>query len=177
MASETPAPGACYDFRSISEAQTRRFGAALARVLCPGDVVCLNGRLGAGKTRLVQAIAAARGNDSQPVTSPTFTLIHEYVGEVDLFHVDAYRMRDSDEFLELGGEEILAAGGICLIEWASRIEDVLPRDVLQVTIAVLGKSERQISASAATKKAAARIEQLRQILDGAGTTSDAGDAE
>ncbi|QDU37859.1 tRNA threonylcarbamoyladenosine biosynthesis protein TsaE [Maioricimonas rarisocia] len=165
MPSETPFPGVRYEFPSASESETYRFGAALARVLQPGDVVCLNGRLGAGKTRLVQAVAAAMGNDSQPVTSPTFTLIHEYVGDVDLFHVDAYRLRDSDEFLELGGEEILAAGGICLIEWANRIDDVLPRDALHITLDVLGENVREISVSATTGKAAGRVERLRQILE------------
>ncbi len=107
----------------------------LAEHLEPGTVIALNGNLGAGKTRLVQAIAAAMGVDRSEVNSPTFVLIQEYRGRLPLYHFDTYRLKDTDEFLELGADDLLYADGVCLIEWANKVIDVLPRDLLQIEIA------------------------------------------
>lgn len=131
-----------YRFSSSSEADTIRFGQQLARALTAGDVVALQGQLGAGKTRLVQAMAAELGCDHAFVVSPTFTLIHEYDGPLPVYHVDAYRLKDSDEFLDLGGGELLTGEGVCLIEWADRIGDLLPRDHLRIDIDVTGEQSR-----------------------------------
>ena len=131
-----------YRFDSTSEAETSRFGRRLALALSPGDVVALQGQLGAGKTRLVQAIAAGLGCENAFVVSPTFTLIHEYDGQLPVYHVDAYRMKDSDEFLDMGGGELLSGDGVCLIEWADRIGDLLPRDHLRIEIEVTGQQTR-----------------------------------
>lgn len=131
-----------YQFTSNSEAETWSFGQCLARALSPGDVVALQGQLGAGKTRLVQAIAAELGCHQSFVVSPTFTLIHEYDGRLPVYHVDAYRLKDSDEFLDMGGGELIHGAGVCLIEWADRIGDLLPQDHLRVEIAVTGESTR-----------------------------------
>ena len=131
-----------YRFVSTSEAETASFGQRLARVLSSGDVVALQGQLGAGKTRLVQAIAAELGCSRSFVVSPTFSLIHEYDGRLPVYHIDAYRLKDSDEFLDMGGGELIHGDGVCLIEWADRIGDLLPQDHLRVEIEVTGEQSR-----------------------------------
>lgn len=131
-----------YRFTSISETETACFGQRLAQALSPGDVVALQGQLGAGKTRLVQAIAAELGCSQSFVVSPTFTLIHEYDGRLPVYHVDAYRLKDSDEFLDMGGGELIHGNGVCLIEWADRIGDLMPQDHLRVEIEVTGEQTR-----------------------------------
>jgi len=129
-------------FDSHSEADTQHLGMLLADQLLPGTVIALNGNLGAGKTRLTQAIAQALGVDPAEVNSPTFVLIQEYEGRLPLYHFDTYRLKDTDEFLELGADELLYADGVCLIEWAEKVAEVLPRDVLQINITHLSGSAR-----------------------------------
>lgn len=154
-----------FRFTSSSEADTIRFGQRLARALSAGDVVALQGQLGAGKTRLVQAIAAELGCDHAFVVSPTFTLIHEYDGQLPLYHVDAYRLKDSDEFLDLGGGEMLNGEGVCLIEWADRIGDLLPPDHLRIDIEVTGEQSRVFRCRASGPHSKAWIDAVRQTLN------------
>lgn len=132
-----------WTFESTSEEDTRRLGTLLADRLVPGTVIALNGNLGAGKTRLVQAIAQALGGDPAEVNSPTFVLIQEYAGRLPLYHFDTYRLKDTDEFLELGADELLYADGVCLIEWAEKVADVLPGDLLQIKITHLSETARR----------------------------------
>ena len=132
-------------YEAASEAQTQRLGAALARALPDGAVVALEGALGAGKTRLVQAIGAASGVAAGEVVSPTFVLIKEYQGARPIFHFDAYRLRDEDEFLELGPEEYFDRQGLTLIEWASRVAGCLPAEHLQIMITVTGPESRRFT--------------------------------
>jgi len=136
----------CYD--SASEAHTRALGAALAEVLPERAVVALCGTLGAGKTRLVQAIAEACGVDRRAVTSPTFVLVQEYHGRRTIHHLDAYRLRDQDEFLELGVEEYFQRDGITLVEWADRVRECLPAERIEVSIQVTGHESRRFEVSA-----------------------------
>ncbi|MDI9443930.1 MAG: tRNA (adenosine(37)-N6)-threonylcarbamoyltransferase complex ATPase subunit type 1 TsaE, partial [Planctomycetota bacterium] len=119
-------------FLADCEADTARLGAWLADLLPQGSVVALVGTLGAGKTRLVQAIAEHCGIDRRDVVSPTFVLVHEYRGRRLLYHIDAYRLKDEDEFFELGPEEYFESEGITLIEWADRVEGCLPSERLLV---------------------------------------------
>ncbi len=130
-------------FHAESEEATATFGAALAEVLPDGTTLALCGTLGAGKTRLVQAIAAALGIDRRDVLSPTFVLIQEYHGRRTLYHCDAYRLRDAAEFLALGAEEYFDAEGLLVIEWADRIAEGLPRQRVEVHIEVTGPESRQ----------------------------------
>jgi tRNA threonylcarbamoyladenosine biosynthesis protein TsaE len=153
-----------FRFLAGDEPDTARLGAALAAALRPGDVLALNGSLGAGKTRLVQAVAAALGFADQIVNSPTFVLIHEYDSRVPLYHVDAYRLRDSDEFLSIGGDEVLAGDRACLIEWADRIADLLPRDHLRIDIRVTGDTQREFRLAAHGPRAAALVQSIRAQL-------------
>lgn len=129
-------------FESSSEIETMRLGTMLAKLLEPGTVVALNGNLGAGKTRLVQAIAAAMGVDRRKVNSPTFVLIQEYQGRLPLYHFDTYRLKDTDEFLELGADDLLYAEGVCLIEWASKVMEVLPSDLVRIEIEHTSETSR-----------------------------------
>lgn len=132
-------------YTSQSEADTDRIGAELAAALKPGTVVALIGPLGAGKTRLVQAIAAALGVPRDAVTSPTFVLVNEYrQGRLPIFHFDAYRLKDLDEFLELGPEEYFDANGLTFIEWADRVAEALPRERVEIQISIEPVDARRI---------------------------------
>ena len=108
-----------------------------------GQIICLNGNLGAGKTTMTQSIAIGMGIDAY-VTSPTFTLVNEYYGERNLFHFDTYRLERVDEFDLLGFDEYLYSDGVCVIEWADRIVDFLPEDYLVIDISVAEDNNSRI---------------------------------
>jgi len=146
-----------YVFLAHDESGTRRLGAALAQTLPAGTTVALIGTLGAGKTRLVQALAAACGVPPETVVSPTFVLCQEYRGRHTLYHLDAYRLQDDDEFLQLGPEEYFESDGITLIEWADRVIDCLPPQRLEIHIEVVGDTRREFRLIAVGP-------QLRQVL-------------
>lgn len=116
------------EIKISSEKEAAEFGKRLGKTLESGDVLALVGELGTGKTTLTKAIAA--GLDiSETVTSPTFTIVKEYnSGRLPLFHFDVYRLENGREFIEIGGEEHFDAGGICVIEWADKIAEILPDD-------------------------------------------------
>lgn len=133
---------------SRSEQDTGRIGQALADCLPAGSVLALEGPLGAGKTRLVQAMAAALGVDPREVSSPTFVLCHEYHGRIDLYHLDAYRAKGPAEFWDLGIDEYYQAGGIVVIEWASRVAACLPASRWEIAIEVTGPQERRFQIAA-----------------------------
>jgi len=118
-------------------------GEKLGAVLFPGAVVALSGPMGAGKTHLVQAIAAGLGvENSLLVNSPTFVLIHEYPARVPIYHMDAYRLNTAAEFAELGLAEYLSGDGVCLIEWADKFPDLLPTACLSIQILITAECER-----------------------------------
>jgi tRNA threonylcarbamoyladenosine biosynthesis protein TsaE len=133
-------------FNAKHELDTERLGAALAAALPHGTVVGLIGPLGAGKTRLVQAAAKAVGVPVGTVTSPTFVLVNEYRGgRLPIYHFDTYRLKDEDEFYALGPEEYFDSTGITFVEWADRFLEVLPAERIDVTIEVIGETERRIT--------------------------------
>jgi tRNA threonylcarbamoyladenosine biosynthesis protein TsaE len=122
------------EFRLNSEYETRRFGEELAAELKPGDILALIGDLGTGKTTLTKYIARELGI-MQPITSPTFTIICEYDdGSLPLYHFDVYRLNSVDEMLELGYEEYFFGDGVCIIEWADKIEELLPENTKTIYI-------------------------------------------
>ena len=146
------------------EHDTERFGAALASVVPPGTVVGLIGTLGAGKTRLVQAVAAALGVPSGNVTSPTFVLVNEYAGgRMPVYHFDTYRLKDEDEFLALGPDEYFESSGVTFVEWADRVAELLPTERLEINIEVTGETSRSMSICGTTP----RMEQLVARLQSA----------
>lgn len=147
-----------------NESGTQALGVALSEVLPVGSTVALCGTLGAGKTRLVQAIAEASGIRRRDVVSPTFVLAQEYHGERLIYHLDAYRLRDEDEFLELGPEEYFDSPGLTLIEWADRVERCLPEERVDVLIEVTGDESRRFQLTAHGERYAGVIERLRTRL-------------
>jgi tRNA threonylcarbamoyladenosine biosynthesis protein TsaE len=133
-----------WQFDAADEAATHSLGQRLAEVLFPGAVVGLVGRLGAGKTHLVRAIAEGLGvADSRVVTSPTFVLIQEYEGRLPIYHFDAYRLNTQAEFFDLGAHEYFQGQGVCLVEWADRVPGCLPAEHLRITIHVTGEQSRR----------------------------------
>jgi tRNA threonylcarbamoyladenosine biosynthesis protein TsaE len=130
-------------FSSHSEADTERFGQALAEVLPDGTTIALVGTLGAGKTRLVQAVGAACGIARENIVSPTFTLCQEYRGQRTIYHFDAYRLKDDDEFLELGPDEYFDAPALTFVEWGDRVQACLPRQRLEIHLRVTGETSRE----------------------------------
>jgi len=117
-----------------SEAETERLGRAVAEAARPGTVIGLVGGLGAGKTRLVRAVAESLGVDPAAISSPTFVLIHEYDGRIPVYHFDVYRLKSPAEFEDLGLSEYWDGGGLCLVEWADRVRRLLPEDAWTVAI-------------------------------------------
>jgi tRNA threonylcarbamoyladenosine biosynthesis protein TsaE len=150
-----------FHFSATSEDDTQRLGAAIASVLPPGSVVALIGPLGAGKTRLVQAVATSLGVTPGSVTSPTFVLVNEYTaGRMTVYHFDTYRLKDADEFLNLGPDEYFDGNGISFVEWADRVAELLPDDRLEITIDVISNTERRFvirGTSTQSEELAARI--------------------
>jgi len=150
-----------FRYEAHDEQGTARFGEALAAALPERAVIALNGPLGAGKTRLVQSLAAALGVDRRAVVSPTFVLVQEYQGRRAVYHFDAYRLSDEEEFWALGPEEYFAASGVCVIEWAERVAGCLPAERLQIAIDVAGPTGRHFNCQAFGRLYEPVIERLR----------------
>jgi tRNA threonylcarbamoyladenosine biosynthesis protein TsaE len=131
------------ELTTISPEETEAAGARLAATLKSGDVVALTGELGAGKTVFVQGLARALGVGTA-ATSPTFVLVNEYRGRVPVHHVDAYRTTSLAELMDLGIEEMMDGDGITVIEWAERVEPLLPARAVRVRIAGVGDEPRTI---------------------------------
>jgi tRNA threonylcarbamoyladenosine biosynthesis protein TsaE len=123
-------------------ATTEALGRRLAGLLFPGGVVALVGPLGAGKTHLVRAVAEGLGADPQVVSSPTFVLVQEYPARWPVFHFDAYRLQGSGAFFDLGVHEYFESEGVCLVEWADRVLDCLPREHLRIALVATGETSR-----------------------------------
>jgi tRNA threonylcarbamoyladenosine biosynthesis protein TsaE len=151
-----------FELELNDEPATERLGVLLARVLPPGMVVALDGTLGAGKTRLVQAVAAAAGADRKQVTSPTFTLIHEYASQPPICHFDAYRIKDDDEFRELGVDEYFGRPGWCFVEWAGRVRDCLPAERLEIRLEERGPQARRAIVTGHGRQGEAAARDLQQ---------------
>ena len=116
-----------------SPEQTEALGKKLAELLRPGDVIAYYGDLGAGKTAFTRGIAAGLGIQ-ESVTSPTYTIVNEYLsGRMPLFHFDMYRLSSSDELFDIGWEDYLARGGVCAVEWSENVADALT-DAISITI-------------------------------------------
>lgn len=113
------------EFITRSPQETERLGTALAHYLLPGDVLAYSGDLGAGKTAFTRGLAAGLGITDR-VTSPTYTVVNEYLsGRLPLFHFDMYRLHSADELFDIGWEDYLTRGGVCAVEWSENVEDAL----------------------------------------------------
>lgn len=121
------------EYHTRNELDTERIGETLARDLKPGTVIAFTGDLGAGKTAFIRGLARGLGI-SDRVTSPTFTIVNEYVGgRMPLFHFDMYRLGSSDELFDIGWEDYLRRGGVCAVEWSEKVADALA-DCMRIDI-------------------------------------------
>lgn len=146
------------NLKSIND--TNEFGEKLAILLKAGDIICLNGDLGVGKTTLSKSIGQGLGV-IEYITSPTFTLINEYEGRLPLYHFDVYRLNSYEELEDLGLEEYFYANGVCLIEWADKIGPDLPENRLELWISKRGSEyEREIELKAYGERYKSLIEEL-----------------
>jgi len=129
---------------SNSYDETRSIAADFAKSLVPGDIICMYGDLGAGKTAFTQGLADGLGIGGY-VNSPTFTIVNIYKGDITLNHFDAYRIGDSDEMLDIGFDEMISGDAVSVIEWAELIEDIIPKDRYNITILRTGDTSRDIT--------------------------------
>ncbi len=145
---------------------TFRLGQALGEVLSPGDVICLSGDLGAGKTVFTKGIGAGWGA-LEVVTSPTFTLIHEHRRTQDsrvLYHIDCYRLQGARDAWGIGMEDLLASDNPVVMEWPENIQDVLPQERLWVAIQVVDETRRHMTWHAAGEHYRTYLDRLRDAL-------------
>jgi tRNA threonylcarbamoyladenosine biosynthesis protein TsaE len=126
-----------------SREETVLLGERIGRALKAGDVVALSGELGAGKTTLIQGIAKGLGIKDW-VTSPTFTIINEFKGAMDLYHMDLYRIDAIDEAFQEEMEEYFKKGGVAVIEWAEKARDILPEGTIEINMKILSENKRKI---------------------------------
>lgn len=132
------------EFITTSESETEALGAKLAASLPGGSVVAMYGDLGAGKTAFVRGMARGMGLQVR-VSSPTFTIVNEYLGERDLIHFDMYRLSGADELFDIGWEDYLARGAVCAVEWSENVEDAFFGDEIRVRIEKRSDTERKIT--------------------------------
>ena len=131
------------EFLTNSPEETEKIGAALGKILNPGTVLAYRGNLGAGKTAFTRGLARGLGY-TEPVTSPTYTIVNEYLGgRLPLFHFDMYRLRSSDDLWDIGWEDYLDRGGVCAVEWSENVDDAM-EDAVYVTIHKTGETSRRI---------------------------------
>ena len=152
-----------FDLNSIQD--TERLGIGIGNIAQPGDVICLNGCLGAGKTTLTQAIARGLGVPSKCyVTSPSYTIMHEYKGVIPLYHMDFYRLNGSGDVIDLGFEEYFYLDGLTIIEWSERAEDILPKDRVTIAISLYKDQERTARIFTSNDVLASRYEKMLAAL-------------
>ena len=131
-------------YTTNSPAETEALGASLGKILAPGTVIAYRGDLGAGKTAFTRGLARGLGY-AEPVTSPTYTIVNEYLGgRLPLFHFDMYRLRSSDDLFDIGWEDYLDRGGVCAVEWSENVDDAMEGAII-ITIEKLGEDTRRIT--------------------------------
>lgn len=130
-----------HQIETFTEEETKHIAVRLANLLKPGDVITLEGNLGAGKTTFTKGIAVGLGV-KRVVNSPTYMIIKEYEGELPLYHMDVYRLEDTDE--DIGFSEYFEGAGISVVEWAQFIEEYLPKERLEIQINYLDDKRRKI---------------------------------
>ena len=131
------------EFITHSPAETEAVGVALAKTLAPGAVIAYRGDLGAGKTAFTRGLARGLGY-AEPVTSPTYTIVNEYLGgRMPLFYFDMYRLRSADDLWDIGWDDYLERGGVCAVEWSENVDQAL-EDPITVTIEKTGEDSRRI---------------------------------
>lgn len=138
------------EYITKSEQETEDIGAQLAGRLPGGAVVAMYGELGAGKTAFVRGMARGMGIACR-VSSPTFTIVNEYLGERELIHFDMYRLSDAEELFDIGWEDYLRRGAVCAVEWSENVKDAFAGEETVVTIEKLGEGQRKITIEEGSK--------------------------
>ncbi len=153
---------------SASPAQTRAAGEALGRLLRPGDVVALDGPLGAGKTEFTKGLAAGLDvAEDEPVVSPTFVLVREYAGRLRLYHLDAYRLSGAEELLALGFEEMCSdAAGVVVVEWADRAAGAIPAHAIRIELEHVDPERRALVVDVSEDRRGALCTALSRAIAG-----------
>ena len=144
---------------SLEEA--KKFGIKLGENLIVGDILCLNGNLGAGKTTLTKFIGLGLGVEEY-ITSPTFALINQYKGKIPVYHFDVYRLENVDELFDLGFDEYFYGSGVCIIEWADRIDKMIPKERIVIDIENGNNPNERILLLSGDEK---RLEELMKGMD------------
>lgn len=153
-----------YERETQSVAETFSLGKTIGSSLSEALVVGLVGHLGAGKTQLVKGIAVGNGlDDAGQVTSPTFTLVQEYPGQLALYHVDVYRLKSDEDFLALGFYEWIDSGSAVIIEWADKAKNILPEQCLWIEIEATGEHSRRLKFTANGTAAEKTIEAIKNL--------------
>jgi tRNA threonylcarbamoyladenosine biosynthesis protein TsaE len=152
-----------YEIISSSPAATMNLGKKIGEHLEPGSVVALIGELGCGKTLLTRGICDGLGVPERQVNSPTFVLVNEYRGRLPVFHIDLYRLSGIDDSIEIGITDYFsrAREGIMIIEWAEKILDLLPHNLLKIEFDIISKQKRRIVFSSSSRKFAGLFKELR----------------
>jgi len=151
------------NFVTNSPEETQEIGNQIGKLLKPGDVVALIGDLGSGKTCLTQGIAKGCGVDeNQYVSSPSYIIVNEYVAGCPIYHLDLYRIRSASEIWDLGLEEYLYGSGVCIIEWADRLQDELPESYLKIELFYVDENTREMRISSVGTKYDVLIKNLRK---------------
>ena len=132
------------EFITNSPIETEKVGEALGKVLKPGSILAYEGDLGAGKTAFTRGLARGLGYN-EPVTSPTYTIVNEYLGgRLPLFHFDMYRLASAEDLWDIGWEDYLERGGVCAVEWSENVREAM-EDAITVRIEKLGEDSRRIT--------------------------------
>ncbi|MBL4935764.1 tRNA (adenosine(37)-N6)-threonylcarbamoyltransferase complex ATPase subunit type 1 TsaE [Clostridium sp. YIM B02515] len=142
------------EFIVDSVEETTKLGIMLGRLVMPGDIICLIGDLGTGKTHITKGIAKGLSIDDH-ITSPTFTIVNEYMGRLKLYHFDVYRVNDPDEIYAIGFDEYIFSDGVSVIEWSNYIEELIPDEHISVSLEKLpelGENFRRINIVAKGKR-------------------------
>jgi len=146
--------------------QTEKIGHYLGALLEPGDLVCLYGDLGAGKTHFSYGIALGLDVQEQYITSPTFTFVNEYEGRVPFYHIDLYRLKEPSELESIGFDEYIDSDGATVIEWAERADEELPDEKLSVYFSIISETSREIGFFAEGERYEKLLNDLKKTIDG-----------
>ena len=147
---------------SDSAGKTLDIGKRLAGNFKKGDIVCLFGELGSGKTVLTKGISSGLGVDKDKVASPTFVILRQYQGKLMIYHFDLYRLNRPEDILDLGYEEYFFGEGISVIEWADKLGPLQPREFLKIQLLVAGKDKRKLKISAEGRRYKKLLEDIRE---------------
>lgn len=149
------------EFKINNAKETEDLGILLGKKLKGGEVIAMSGDLGAGKTTMTKSIAKGLEINDH-ITSPTFTIVNEYEGRVKLYHFDVYRIGDIEEMYDLGFEEYIYSNAVSIIEWANLIEEILPKDKINIDIISLDEEKRKVTISGEGEKFESLVKELKE---------------